>query len=79
MSAINEFPWQETILRELSGGSTSTIDELAAAIERESGGGDVRDGVESDVRHMAAIGLARLDGDRVGLTEEGMAAARRLP
>jgi hypothetical protein len=79
VSAINEFPWQETILRELSDGSTSTIDELAEAIERESGGDGVREGVESDVHHMTAIGLARLDGDRVGLTGEGMAAARRLP
>ena len=74
MSTINEFPWQEDILRNLQGGASVSVADLAAALQA----GDA-DAVGHDVDHLADIGLLERAGDGVHLTREGEVAASRLP
>lgn len=74
MSTMNEFPWQEDILRTLQGGASVTVEDLAATLET----GDAGD-VGHDVDHLAEIGLLERVGDEVRLTREGEVAASRLP
>jgi len=78
VSAINEFPWQETILRALSDGSAMTLEELASATIG-SADPDDRGDIEADVDHLVEIGLAERRDDQVQLTAEGREAAGRLP
>ncbi len=78
VSAINEFPWQETILRALSDGATMTLEELASATIGSSDPGD-RGDIDADVEHLVEIGLAERNDDQVQLTAEGREAAGRLP
>jgi len=74
MSTINEFPWQEDILRNLQGGASASVADLTATLEA----GD-EDAVGHDVAHLADIGLLDRAGDEVHLTHEGEVAASRLP
>jgi hypothetical protein len=74
MSTINEFPWQEQILRNLQGGASATLADLTATIEAGDAGA-----VGRDVDHLAGTGLLERDGDVVHLTHEGEVAASRLP
>ena len=76
MSAINEFPWQEDILRSLQGGASVTVPDLTASLEA---GDAAEDDVRRDVDHLAEIGLIESDGEQVRLTQEGEVAASRLP
>jgi hypothetical protein len=76
MSTINEFPWQEHILRNLQGGLSVTVADLTATIEAGDAG---EDAVRHDVDHLAGIGLIESDGEQVRLTREGEVAASRLP
>ncbi len=76
MSTINEFPWQETILRSLRGGSSASVADITATIDAGEGG---EDAVKRDVDHLAEIGLVERDGAQVRLTREGEDAASRLP
>ncbi len=78
VSAINEFPWQETILRALSDGRAMTLAELASATIG-SADPDDRGDIEADVDHLVEIGLAERHDDHVQLTAEGRQAAGRLP
>ncbi|HEY3763939.1 MAG TPA: hypothetical protein VGL44_02175 [Gaiellales bacterium] len=76
MSTINEFPWQESILRRLRTDGTNSVDDVVAAV----GAGDAgREAVGADLAHLADIGLVERHGDEVRLTAEGTAAAARLP
>jgi Mn-dependent DtxR family transcriptional regulator len=74
MSTINEFPWQEDILRILQGGASVTVEDLAATLDTGDAGA-----VDHDVDHLADMGLLERDGDEVHLTREGEVAASRLP
>ena len=74
MSTINEFPWQEDILRNLQGGASVTVEDLAATLETGDAGA-----VDHDADHLADMGLLERDGDEVHLTREGEVAASRLP
>ena len=74
MSTINEFPWQEEILRNLQGGASVTVDDLTATLEAGDTGA-----VGHDVDHLADLGLLERDGDEVHLTRQGEVAASRLP
>jgi len=76
MSTINEFPWQETILRSLQVGSSASVADITATIDAGDGG---EDAIRRDVDHMAELGLVESDGEQVRLTREGEAAASRLP
>lgn len=78
MSSINEFPWQESILRAMSDGSAMTLDELASATIGSADPGD-RGDIEGDVDHLVEIGLAERHDNEVQLTAEGREAAGRLP
>ncbi|HEY2868632.1 MAG TPA: hypothetical protein VGJ11_03940 [Gaiellales bacterium] len=74
MSTINEFPWHEDILRNLQGGASVTVEDLAATLETGDAGA-----VDHDFDHLADMGLLERDGDEVHLTREGEVAASRLP
>lgn len=74
MSTINEFPWQEEILRNLQGGASVTVEDLTATLEAAD-----RGAVGRDVDHLADLGLVERAGDEVRLTNEGEVAASRLP
>lgn len=74
MSTINEFPWQEDILRNLQGGASVTVENLTATLEA----GDIG-AVDHDIDHLAEMGLLERHGDEVHLTHEGEVAASRLP
>jgi hypothetical protein len=74
MSTINEFPWQEDILRNLQGGASVTVEELTATLEARDTAA-----VAHDVDHLAEIGLLERAGNAVHLTREGEDAASRLP
>lgn len=76
MTTINEFPWQETILRSLRDGSSASVADIAATIDAGESG---EEAVQHDVDHMAELGLVESDGEQVRLTREGEAAASRLP
>jgi predicted transcriptional regulator len=74
MSTINEFPWQEDILRNLQGGASVTVEDLTATLDARDAGA-----VGRDVDHLADMGLLERDGVEVRLTHEGEVAASRLP
>jgi len=78
VSAINQFPWQETILLALRGGGSLTVEEIAAT----TGPVDVtevRSAIEDDIHHLVGLGLAAYGDNHVSLTAEGESAAARLP
>jgi len=86
--SINRFPYQDDILRQLSGGSAS-VSEIATAIAAEgrhsAEGHDtdqLQQSVAENVDHLVHLGLAEYTGggDREArLTERGRDAVSSLP
>ena len=78
MSAINEFPWQETLLLALRGGRSASAEEIA-----KSAGSDYDEreleSIRAGIEHLAQLGLARVEDGTASLTDEGEQAAQRLP
>jgi hypothetical protein len=79
VSAINQFPWQETILLALRGGGSLTVDEIAAKTGPDVDVTEVRSVIEDDIHHLVGLGLAAYGDSHVSLTAEGETAAARLP
>jgi hypothetical protein len=87
--SINRYPYQDDILRHLSGGSAS-VSEIATAIAsegRHSAEGhdsdELHQSVAENVDHLVHLGLAEYNGsgdDRaVALTTAGSEAVSSLP
>ncbi len=76
MSSINQFPWQDAILRTLRAGGAESIDQISAAITVEAGEGvdsdALREGIARNVDHLVHLGLAAYaDGGRSPTTHTG--------
>ncbi len=85
MSSINQFPWQDDILRALHAGQAASIDQIAdvvaAADDGSTKSADMKDGIAQNVDHLVHLGLAEYTDGRgvVELTPAGKAAADSLP
>lgn len=86
MSSINQFPWQDEILRTLRSSGGSTIDELSEAASAEGVDSDqLREAIAENVDHLVHLGLAEYAGGGAGferavkLTASGESAADSLP
>jgi hypothetical protein len=76
VSSINQFPWQDDILRTLSAAGARSVDQISAAVAVEGGGGvdsdALREGIALNVDHLVHLGLAEYpDGQPSPTTTTG--------
>lgn len=68
MSSINQFPWQDGILRELRAGGAQSIDQISAAVVAEGEKGvdsdALREGIALNVDHLVHLGLVAYSDGR---------------
>jgi len=73
VSSINQFPWQDAILRTLRAAGRESIDQISAAITVEAGEGVDSDALTTHTGHDALFHRV------VELTPSGESAADSLP
>jgi hypothetical protein len=72
VSSINQFPWQDDILRTLSAAGARSIAQISAAVAVEAGqgvdSGALREGIALNVDHLVDLGLAEYPDGRPDAT-----------
>jgi hypothetical protein len=72
VSSINQFPWQDDILRTLSAAGARSIAQISAAVAVEAGqgvdSGALREGIALNVDHLVDLGLAEYPDGRPAAT-----------
>jgi len=70
MSSINQFPWQDDIIRRLRADGALTVEQIAAEITAGGGESEVlEEGVALNVDHLVHLGLAEYPDGRPGPSE----------
>ena len=70
MSSINQFPWQDDIIRRLRADGALTVEQIAAEITAGGGESEVlEERVALNVDHLVHLGLAEYPDGRPGPSE----------
>ncbi len=70
MSSINQFPWQDDIIRRLRADGALTVEQIAAEITADGVESEVlEEGVALNVDHLVHLGLAEYPDGKRGPTE----------